>query len=69
MLTVNEVITVSSTTRTFQIDKDRETVLITSREGDGELLLNYEDIDTLILELRVIRRRMGDSIKVGLEPW
>lgn len=69
MLTLNEVITVSSTTRKYTIDKDRETVLISSREGDGELLVNYEDIDTLIIELRMIRRRMGDNIKVGLVPW
>lgn len=69
MLTLNEVITVSSTTRTYTIDKDNETVLIANREGNSELLINYEDIDTLIIELRMIRRKMGDSIKVGLVPW
>lgn len=69
MLTQNEVITVLSTTRKYTIDKDLEMVRVESCEGDGELLLNYNDIDTLIIELRMIRRKMGDSIKVGLVPW
>ena len=69
MLTTNEIITVSSPTRKYTIDRDTETVDVESKEGDGALKLCYEDIDTLIIELRMIRRRMGDSIKVGLEPW
>lgn len=69
MLTLNEVITVSSTTRKYTIDRSTEDVLIESLDGDGEIILKYDDIDTLIIELRMIRRKMGDSIKVGLEPW
>lgn len=69
MLTTNEIITVSSPTRKYTIDRDTETVDVESKEGDGALKLCYEDIDTLIIELRMIRRKMGDSIKVGLVPW
>lgn len=69
MLTTNEIITVASPTRKYTIDRDTETVDVESKEGDGALKLSYEDIDTLIIELRMIRRKMGDSIKVGLVPW
>ena len=69
MLTTNEIITVTSPTRRYTIDRDTETVDVESKEGDGALKLSYEDIDTLIIELRMIRRKMGDSIKVGLVPW
>lgn len=69
MLTLNEVITVSSTTRKYTIDRSTEDALIESLDGDGEIILKYDDIDTLIIELRMIRRKMGDSIKVGLVPW
>lgn len=69
MLTLNEIITVSGTARKYTIDRSAETVMLESTEGSGEMLLRYEDIDTLIIELRMIRRKMGDSIKVGIEPW
>lgn len=69
MLTLNEIITVSGMTRKYTIDRSAETVMLESTEGSGDMLLRYEDIDTLIIELRMIRRKMGDSIKVGIEPW
>lgn len=69
MLTTNEIITVASPARKYTLDRDSETVIIDSKEDDGTLKLHYEDIDTLIIELRMIRRKMGDSIKVGLVPW
>lgn len=69
MLTLNEIITVSGTTRKYTIDRSTETVFLESTEESGNILLKYEDLDTLIIELRMIRRKMGDSIKVGIEPW
>lgn len=69
MLTLNEIITVIGTTRKYTIDRSTETVFLESTEESGNILLKYEDLDTLIIELRMIRRKMGDSIKVGIEPW
>lgn len=69
MLTTNEVITVASPNRKYTIDRDAGTVHVKSIEGTGEMILRYEDIDTLVIELRMLRKKMGDSIGIGIQPW